>query len=113
MLKAIEIKFGKLDAALNDEEEANACARRRWRELILNTAGKVTASDWRDFQIRFCEIWHDVPEANEDEAWVGPGQPEYLGPNSERRASNGPQAGVWGFSVRPKGNTHQTDSNQE
>ena len=38
-------------------EEANACARRRWRELTLNTAGKVTASDWRDFQVRFCEIF--------------------------------------------------------
>ena len=37
-------------------EEANACARRRWRELTLNTAGKVTANDWRDLQVRFCEI---------------------------------------------------------
>ena len=37
--------------------------------MTLNTAGKVTASDWRDFQVRFCEIWHDVPEANEDEAY--------------------------------------------
>ncbi len=38
-------------------------------ELILNTAGKVTASDWRDFQKSFCEIWHDMPESNEVEAY--------------------------------------------
>ena len=37
-------------------EELNACARRRWRELVLVNTGKINLIDWRNFKIKFCDI---------------------------------------------------------
>ena len=50
-------------------EEQNTCGRRRWREIQLNNSGRVSSVEWRDFKVKFMDIWHDVPGANDEEAY--------------------------------------------
>ena len=59
------IVFSEFWAKLTDRygEDVYGCARRRWRELNLPTAGRVTLNEWRDFKIKFLDIWHDIPGA--------------------------------------------------
>ncbi len=50
-------------------EEQNTCGRRRWREIQLNNSGRVASVELKDFKVKFMDIWHDVPGANDEEAY--------------------------------------------
>ena len=66
-----EIPFSEFWAKLADRygEDVHECARRRWAELSLPTSGKINVVDWRDFKIKFMDIWHDIPKANQEESY--------------------------------------------
>jgi hypothetical protein len=54
------------------EEVQNTCGRCRWREIQLSNSGRVSSVEWRYFKVKFMEIWHDVPGANDEETLVRP-----------------------------------------
>ncbi len=35
----------------------------------MNNSGRVSSVEWRDFKVKFMDIWHDVPGANDEEAY--------------------------------------------
>ena len=50
-------------------EQQSTCARRRWHDLELQAQGKLTNKEWRDFKVKFMDIWDDVPGAGDEEAY--------------------------------------------
>jgi len=50
-------------------EDMNTHARKRWKDLTLVSTGKIQEPHWREFRIKFYDIWSDIPQANEEEAY--------------------------------------------
>ncbi len=50
-------------------EEQKTCGRRRWREIQLNNPRRISSVEWRDFKVKFMDIWLDVPGVNDEEAY--------------------------------------------
>jgi hypothetical protein len=94
------LTFGQFWAKLTTRygDEINSIARRKWRDLVLPTNGMVLTEDWRDFEVKFCDIWHDITDANDEEAYqilqgkLQPFMVNWLIEEQEKRKVRAPKA---------------------
>ncbi len=47
----------------------SSCDRRRMRQLKLPDTGAFGVEEWREFRIKFMDIWVDMPNANGEETY--------------------------------------------
>ena len=59
-------EFAKMNVKFSRDQ--NIGARRRWEEVFIFNAGKVTSREWRDFEANFISAWQEVEGASPDEA---------------------------------------------
>ena len=67
-------------------------------DLVLPTNGRVHTEDLRDFEVTFCDIWHDITDANDEEAYqilqgkLQPFMVNWLIEEQEKRKVRAPKA---------------------
>jgi hypothetical protein len=70
-LRAKGVSFAEYWAKLENiyGRDDGLTARGRWKSFKLYNTGKLTAADWRQFEINFKALWNEVPDATENEAY--------------------------------------------
>ena len=85
-------------------EDINECARRKMRELELNKDQQIEIQEWRDFKVKFLDIWHDLPSTGADEAYqmliekMPPFIINWIVDEQEKRKFRAPKATISPFS---------------
>ena len=94
-----EIPFNGFWAKLTDRygEDVRGNARKRWKDLALQNTGRIGLVEWRDFRVKFLDVWGDIDEASPEEAYqmfMGK-MPQFIGnwviEEQERRRRKAPK----------------------